>query len=321
MSFYDAGRREGTFDRGIELATRAVLVSPEVRVPCRARSGWRDAGQRVSRSAIWSSRRGCRSFCGAAFPMTNCSTSPVAVSLASLPCSTRRFGGCSPIRARSALVDNFAGQWLQIRNLRNTTPDKNDFPDFDDNLRQAFERELELFVGSIIAEDRSVLDLMTADYTFVNERLAKHYGIPNVYGPALPPVSLTTRMRPRSAGQGRRAAADVACRSHVAGGSRQMDSRQPAGHAAAAGPGGGATIPGRGAGRAERPSGRMEQHRCEPGVRGLPQGHGSARAGARELRCGRRLAYARIRHRRSTRLVSSPTARRSTASPRCETRC
>jgi hypothetical protein len=82
-----------------------------------------------------------------------------------------------------ALVDNFAGQWLHIRNLRNTTPDKNDFPDFDDNLRQAFERELELFVGSVIIEDRSVLDLMTADYTFVNERLAKHYRIPNVYGP------------------------------------------------------------------------------------------------------------------------------------------
>ena len=62
------------------------------------------------------------------------------------------------------------------------TPDKNDFPDFDDNLRQAFERELELFFGSIVREDRSVLDLLTADYTFLNERLAQHYGIPNVYG-------------------------------------------------------------------------------------------------------------------------------------------
>jgi hypothetical protein len=68
-----------------------------------------------------------------------------------------------------ALVSNFAGQWLHVRNLRSTLPDKNDFPDFDDNLRQAFERELDLFIGSVIAEDRSVLDLMTADYTFVNE--------------------------------------------------------------------------------------------------------------------------------------------------------
>jgi hypothetical protein len=101
-----------------------------------------------------------------------------------------------------ALVDNFAGQWLHIRNLRNTTPDKNDFPDFDDNLRQAFERELELFVGSVITEDRSVLDLMTADYTFVNERLAKHYHIPNVYGPDFRRVSLKQDARRGLLGKG-----------------------------------------------------------------------------------------------------------------------
>jgi hypothetical protein len=101
-----------------------------------------------------------------------------------------------------ALVSNFAGQWLHIRNLKNTTPDKNDFPDFDDNLRQAFERELDLFVGSIITEDRSVLDLMTADYTFVNERLAKHYRIPNVYGPDFRRVSVTEEARKGLLGKG-----------------------------------------------------------------------------------------------------------------------
>src|SRR4030095_10312626 len=94
-------------------------------------------------------------------------------------------------RRSSALVENFAGQWLQIRNLRSTTPDKNDFPNFDDNLRQAFERELDLFCGSIVTEDRNVLDLMTADYTFVNERLAKHYGMPNIYGPQFRRVAVT----------------------------------------------------------------------------------------------------------------------------------
>jgi hypothetical protein len=99
-------------------------------------------------------------------------------------------------------VDNFAGQWLHIRNLRNTTPDKNDFPDFDDNLRQAFERELDLFVGSIIAEDHSVLDLMNADYTFVNERLAKHYKIPNIYGPHFRRVVLTDDYRRGLFGKG-----------------------------------------------------------------------------------------------------------------------
>ena len=81
-----------------------------------------------------------------------------------------------------ALVTNFAEQWLYLRNLASTTPDMRLFPDFDDNLRQAFRQETELFFESIMREDRSVLDLLRANYTFVNERLAKHYGIPNVYG-------------------------------------------------------------------------------------------------------------------------------------------
>jgi hypothetical protein len=80
------------------------------------------------------------------------------------------------------LATNFAGQWLHLRNLASTTPDMRLFPDFDDNLRQAFRRETELFFESIMREDRSVLDLLGANYTFVNGRLAKHYGIPNVYG-------------------------------------------------------------------------------------------------------------------------------------------
>jgi hypothetical protein len=85
-------------------------------------------------------------------------------------------------RRAQALVSNFAGQWLYLRNLKNVVPSKDQFPEFDDNLRQAFQRETELLVESVMHEDRSVLDLLTADYTFVNERLAKHYGIPNVYG-------------------------------------------------------------------------------------------------------------------------------------------
>jgi uncharacterized protein DUF1588/uncharacterized protein DUF1592/uncharacterized protein DUF1585 len=81
-----------------------------------------------------------------------------------------------------ALVDNFAAQWLHLRNLDAITPDMRLFPDFDDNLRQAFRQETELFFGSVLREDRSVLDLLRSNYTFVNERLARHYGIPHVYG-------------------------------------------------------------------------------------------------------------------------------------------
>jgi mono/diheme cytochrome c family protein len=81
-----------------------------------------------------------------------------------------------------ALVENFAAQWLFLRNLKNFTPDPESFPDFDDNLRQSMEQETRLFFQSVIREDRSAMDLLTADYTFINERLARHYGIPNVYG-------------------------------------------------------------------------------------------------------------------------------------------
>jgi hypothetical protein len=81
-------------------------------------------------------------------------------------------------QSRSAFADNFMGQWLQLRNIRNKQPNSHEFPDFDDNLRRALQnRDRDVRVRPIIREDRSLLDLMTADYTFVNERLAQHYGI------------------------------------------------------------------------------------------------------------------------------------------------
>jgi len=101
-----------------------------------------------------------------------------------------------------ALVDNFVGQWLQLRNLRTKQPNSHEFPDFDDNLRRALGTEVEMFFGSVMHEDRSVLDLMTADYTFVNERLARHYGIPNVYGSHFRRVTLQDEARRGLLGKG-----------------------------------------------------------------------------------------------------------------------
>jgi cytochrome c551/c552 len=88
------------------------------------------------------------------------------------------------------LVKNFAGQWLGLRTLQSSTPEGTIYPDFDDNLRQAMRTEAEMFFDSIIREDRSLTELLTADYTFVNERLAAHYGIPNVYGTQFRRVNL-----------------------------------------------------------------------------------------------------------------------------------
>src|SRR5262249_41041498 len=101
-----------------------------------------------------------------------------------------------------ALVSNFAGQWLYLRELKSANPDATEFSDFDDNLRQAFQRETEMLFESILREDRSVLDLLDADYTFVNERLARHYGIPNVYGPDFRRVHVANDARRGLLGQG-----------------------------------------------------------------------------------------------------------------------
>jgi hypothetical protein len=98
----------------------------------------------------------------------------------------------------SALVSNFAGQWLHLRNVRSVQPNSDEFPDFDDNLRQAFRRETELLFESIIREDRNVLDLLRADYTFVNERLARHYGIPDIYGSRFRRVPVPERRAARA---------------------------------------------------------------------------------------------------------------------------
>ena len=88
------------------------------------------------------------------------------------------------------LATNFAGQWLRLRNIDAVNPSATLFRDFDDNLRQAFRQETELFFDSVLREDRSVLTFIKADYTFLNERLAKHYGIPNVYGSRFRRVTL-----------------------------------------------------------------------------------------------------------------------------------
>jgi hypothetical protein len=102
-----------------------------------------------------------------------------------------------------ALINNFTGQWLQLRSLEaKVTPDLLMFPDFDDNIRKGFRRETEMLFGHILRSDRSALELLSADYTFINERLAKHYGIPGVYGERFRQVKLTDPNRFGLLGQG-----------------------------------------------------------------------------------------------------------------------
>jgi mono/diheme cytochrome c family protein len=201
VAFYRSGRGEGTFEHGIELTLRAILASPkfvfrvETDPPQAApgstyRLGDLELASRLS-FFLWSSIPDDELVAVAASGRLK---DPVVFEQ-----QVRRM--LADERAET-LVTNFAAQWLYLRNLRGFEPDKNSFPDFDDNLRQAFERETELFFTSIIREDRSVLDLMTADYTFVNERLARHYGIPHVYGSHFRRVPVTDDARRGLLGQG-----------------------------------------------------------------------------------------------------------------------
>jgi hypothetical protein len=189
LSLYRAARAAGGFDAGIEAALSAVLVSPEflfrvehdpAGIPANTpyRIGDLELASRLS-FFLWSSIPDERLLTDAAAGRLH---TPVV-----LERQVRRM--LADPRAK-ALVTNFAAQWLRLPNLDGITPDMRLFPDFDDNLRQAFRTETELFFESILREDRSVLDLLNADYTFLNERLAKHYGIPHVYGSRFRRVTL-----------------------------------------------------------------------------------------------------------------------------------
>jgi cytochrome c5 len=190
MAFYLAGRNEGgSFDEGIEAALHRILADPEFiyrgeREPAALSAG---KSYRISDLALASR---LSFFLWSSIPdneLIDLATQGKLKDPAVLEQQMRRM--LADPRS-DALVSNFTGQWLSVRSLKTSEPVVNLFPDFDDNLRNAFQQEAELFFASIVHEDRSVLDLLTADYTFVNERLAKHYGIQNLYGPQFRRVTL-----------------------------------------------------------------------------------------------------------------------------------
>ena len=191
LTFYKEGRADASFDNGIELALRALLVSPQFlfrieRDPAGipAHTPYRlsdlELASRLS-FFLWSS-----------IPDDPLLDAAIRGTLKQPRVLERHVRRMLADPRSEALVTSFAAQWLHLRNLTASKPDPRLFPDFDDNLRRAFRRETELFFDSVKREDRNVLDLLRADYTFVNERLAKHYGIPNVYGGHFRRVTLPT---------------------------------------------------------------------------------------------------------------------------------
>ena len=188
--FYLAGRKEGgSFDQGIEAALQRILADPEFVYRGESEPAGLAVGKsyRISDLALASR---LSFFLWSSIPDDELIDLAAQGKLKDPAVLEQQVKRMLKDPRSEALIDNFTGQWLGVRSLKASEPVVNLFPDFDDNLRDAFQRETELFFGSIVREDRSVLDLLTADYTFVNERLAKHYGIPNTYGPQFRRVTL-----------------------------------------------------------------------------------------------------------------------------------
>ena len=181
LRFYREGRREGTFDDGVQFALERLLADPKFLFRIEREPAGLAPGNVYAVSDLELASR-LSFFLWSSIPDAELLGAAARGALgtpAGLEQQVRRM--LADDRSQ-ALVDNFVGQWLTLRNLPSAAPDPNAFPDFDENLREAFERETRLFVESAFREDRSVVDLLRANYTFMNERLARHYGVPNVYG-------------------------------------------------------------------------------------------------------------------------------------------
>src|SRR2546426_3415360 len=203
LNFYRAGRQgpTGSFDKGIEMTLRRILADPQFvfrfeRDPAAAPVG---SAHRISDTELASR---LSFFLWSSIPDDELLTLAEQGKLKSQAVLQQQVKRMLKDSRSQALVSNFAGQWLFLRELRNRNPDLLVFPDFDENLRQSFQRETELLFDSIVREDRSVFDILSADYTFLNERLARHYGIPNIYGSDFRRVTIENKARRGLLGQG-----------------------------------------------------------------------------------------------------------------------
>ncbi len=197
MEFYKQGRGEGgDFDSGIEAAVQRILADTEFIYRGEAEPATLAAGKsyRISDLALASR---LSFFLWSSIPDDELIDVAAQNRLRDPIVLEKQVKRMLADPKSQALISNFTGQWLNVRGLAASEPVANMFPDFDDNLRAAFQREIELFFASVVQEDRSAIDLLDANYTFVNERLAKHYGIPNVYGSQFRRVTLPAQLDTR----------------------------------------------------------------------------------------------------------------------------
>jgi len=201
LKFYEAGRSAGGFDAGIRSALERILVGPDFlfrieRAPAQVPANGifeisdLDLASRLS-FFLWSS-----------VPDDELLGLAERGKLKDPAVSEQQVRRMLRDPRAKALVKNFFSQWLQLRHVEELVPDPVEFRDFDVNLREAFRQETEMFLGSMLREDRPLMELLDANYTFVNERLARHYGIPNIYGSTFRRVPITDDNRRGLLGQG-----------------------------------------------------------------------------------------------------------------------
>ncbi|NOT62593.1 MAG: DUF1592 domain-containing protein [Acidobacteria bacterium] len=200
LAFYEDGRKAGDFDSGIQAALEALLVSPDFLF--RLERDPRGSAQTVRRVNDVELASRLSFFLWSSIPDDELLTLAEQRRLNNDAVLQQQIKRMLDDLRSQAFLSNFGGQWLYLRNLDTATPDPDAFPNFDEALRRGFKQETELFFASILREDRSVLDLLDANYTYLNQRLAEHYGIKGVYGSQFRRVALNDDSRSGLLGQG-----------------------------------------------------------------------------------------------------------------------
>ena len=200
FQFFETGRREGGFESGIRAALERILADPEFLFRIERASAQVDHASQHSGDLALASRLSF--FLWSSIPDDELLDLAARGQLNDPVVLERQVRRLLADSRSKRFVDNFLAQWLQVRSIRNVVPDIATFPEFDENLREAMLQETELFLESQVREDRAIAELVGADYSFVNERLAEHYGIPNVYGPEFRRVTFKNGSRGGLLGQG-----------------------------------------------------------------------------------------------------------------------
>jgi hypothetical protein len=195
------GRRDGSFEKGIEMALRAMLVSPDFLFRIERDQAGLPPGT-VHRVNDFELASRLSFFLWSSIPDDELLDLAEQGKLKDPAVVSAQVARMLDDRRSKAFVTNFAGQWLFLRNLAQVKPDPDVFPTYDATLRQSFQRETEMFFNAILRENRPLTDLLSADFTYLNDRLALHYGIPNVYGSQFRRVTLKEGTRGGLLGQG-----------------------------------------------------------------------------------------------------------------------